>query len=129
MKVCYVMLLLTPVFILLSGCNSPESKAKKMFRRQKVLLEMQQEAAQDSVLTQAETEAMIQAYRENLKFNKALIRNHHTDSLYMKTYLQHLNQLSNPYEEEVRASNRKIRASEGYDTFRKRLLELYNTSK
>ena len=90
---------------------------------------MQQKAAKDSVLSDGEIEKMVQAYRENLRFNNKLIREHRKDSTYLNTYLDELKQLSTPYEEEVRESNEHIRNCNGFEKFRTQLMELYNTNK
>ncbi|MEA3448923.1 MAG: hypothetical protein U9Q98_10850, partial [Bacteroidota bacterium] len=54
--------------ILFASCNTPERDAQKMHKRQKTLMELQEEAVLDDSLSDEEIELIIQAHRENIGF-------------------------------------------------------------
>lgn len=125
MKKISIPVCMLAALLLFSACDTPYSDAKKMHRRQKVLLAYQQKAVRDSVLTDEEINRMLEAYKENLGFNRNISMKYKTDTTGMASYMEHLNAMNQNLDEHYTTVNKKLKASEGYDEFRKKLLELY----
>ncbi|MFP4664861.1 MAG: hypothetical protein ACLFM1_10585 [Bacteroidales bacterium] len=125
MKKISIPVYLMAALLLFFACDTPYSDAKKMHRRQRVLLEYQQKAVRDSVLTDEEINRMLEAYKENLGFNRNVSMKYETDTTGMASYMEHLNAMNQDMDEHYTSVNKNLKASEGYDEFRKKLLELY----
>ena len=121
----YVILTCVFSIFLFSGCNGPEYDAQKMHKRQKTLMELQEEAVQDDSLSDVEIELIIQAHRENIGFMKSVLKKYKTDSVQMRTYKLSLYDMNQQIKAKQDSVNHQVRISKRYDELRKRLFELY----
>ncbi|MEA3448384.1 MAG: hypothetical protein U9Q98_08060 [Bacteroidota bacterium] len=96
-----------------------------MHKRQKTLMELQEEAVLDDSLSDEEIELIIQAHRENIGFMKSVLKKYKTDSVQMRVYKLSLYDMNQKIKAKQDSVNHQVRISKRYDELRKRLFELY----
>jgi uncharacterized protein YcfL len=123
MKACLIICVFS--VILLTACSSPERDAKKMHKRQKTLMELQENAVLDDSLSDEEMNIIMQAHKENLGFTRSVVNKYISDTAQMRLYKLSLYDLNQKIKLKQDSVNHQLRISKRYDELRKRLFDLY----
>ncbi len=123
MKACLIICVFS--VILLTACSSPELDAKKMHKRQKTLMELQENAVLDDSLSDEEMNIIMQAHKENLGFTRSVVNKYRSDTAQMRLYKLSLYELNQKIKLKQDSVNHQLRICKRYDELRKRLFDLY----
>ena len=99
-----------------SSCGGPKADAKSLIKKQEAFVKMQEKAADDGKIDDAEIGKIVKAFKETMKESEEIMKKYEEDEKASKELSEEIEALTENIEE-------KLAKCEGYDNLQEKMFE------
>jgi methyl-accepting chemotaxis protein len=122
-KIVVLMSLVAFVFTFASCGGGPKADAKNLMKKQEAFVKMQEKAAADGKIDDAEIDEIVEAFKETMKESEEIMKKYEEDSTAAEELTTELEALSEGMEDKYSDVEKKLAESEGYDKLQEKMFE------
>jgi peptidoglycan hydrolase CwlO-like protein len=123
MKKIAVLLSLVAFVFAFSSCGGPKADAKNLIKKQEAFVKMQEKAADDGKIDDAEIDKIVKAFKETMKESEEIMKKYEEDEEASKELSTEIEALTENMEDEYGAVEEKLAECEGYDKLQEKMFE------
>ena len=106
-----------------SSCGGPKADAKNLIKKQEAFVKMQQKAAADEKIDDAEIDKIVASFKETMKESEKIMKKYEEDEEASKELQDELEALSKEMEEKYSDVEETLAECEGYDKLQEKMFE------
>lgn len=121
-KIAVLMSLVAFVFAF-SSCGGPKADAKALIKKQEAFVKMQQKAAEDGKIDDAEIDKIVTAFKETMKESEEMMKKYEEDTAAAEELSTELEALAEGMEDKYSDVEKELAECEGYDKLQEKMFE------
>jgi len=106
-----------------SSCGGPKADAKSLIKKQEAFVKMQEKAADDGKIDDAEIGKIVKAFKETMKESEEIMKKYEEDEEASKLLSEEIEALTENMEENYSEVEEKLAECEGYDNLQEKMFE------
>lgn len=106
-----------------SSCGGPKADAKNLMKKQEAFVKMQEKAAADGEIDDAEIEKIVKSFKETMKESEEIMAKYKEDSTASKEFSEEIEALSEEMGDKYSEVEEKLAEAEGYDKLQEKMFE------